>query len=112
MSNLFNEAKKSQVLALGHLGWSIRRIQRETGVDRSTITAHLKAAAVPVRPVGHRNPQGNLVKVTEPFPGPRTGGGFRDDVCVLDVWEADDGDNAATEQGEFGDGDADADFQL
>jgi transposase len=56
VSNLLNEAKKSQVLALGHLGWSIRRIQRETGVDRGTITAHLKAAAVPVRPVGHRNP--------------------------------------------------------
>jgi hypothetical protein len=31
-----NEAKKQQVLALGRLGWPLRRIEQETGVRRET----------------------------------------------------------------------------
>ena len=30
MANVLNEEKKQQVLALGRLGWSLRRIQQET----------------------------------------------------------------------------------
>jgi hypothetical protein len=36
MSNVLNEAKKQQVLALGRLGWPLRRIEQETGVRRET----------------------------------------------------------------------------
>jgi hypothetical protein len=31
-----NEEKKQQVIALGRLGWSLRRIQKNTGVRRET----------------------------------------------------------------------------
>jgi transposase len=47
-----NEEKKQQVIALGRLGWSMRRIQRTTGVRRETAAAYLKAAGVPLRPPG------------------------------------------------------------
>ncbi|PYX31480.1 MAG: hypothetical protein DMG77_06670 [Acidobacteria bacterium] len=32
MSNVLSEAKKQQVIALGRLGWPLRRIEQETGV--------------------------------------------------------------------------------
>lgn len=50
VSNVLNEQKRQQVLALGRLGWPLRRIQKETGVRRETATAYLKAAGVAVRP--------------------------------------------------------------
>jgi len=49
MSNVLTEEKKQQVIALGKLGWSLRRIERETGVRRETTSVYLKAAGVPVR---------------------------------------------------------------
>jgi len=36
MSNVLSEAKKQQVIALGRLGWPLRRIEQETGVRRET----------------------------------------------------------------------------
>ena len=47
-----NEEKKQQVIALGRLGWSLRRIQRTTGVRRETAAGYLKGAGVAVRPPG------------------------------------------------------------
>ena len=46
MANVLNEEKKQQVLALGRLGWSLRR----TRIRRETASAHLKAAGIAVRP--------------------------------------------------------------
>jgi transposase len=43
-----SEEKKQQVIALGKLGWSLRRIQQATGVRRETASAYLKAAGVEV----------------------------------------------------------------
>ena len=43
-----------QVLALGRLGWSLRRIESETGVRRETASAYLKAAGIEVRRPGWR----------------------------------------------------------
>jgi hypothetical protein len=40
--------KKQQVIALGKLGWSLRRIEEITGVCRETASAYLKAAGVVV----------------------------------------------------------------
>jgi len=34
MSNVLDNEKKPQVLALGRLGWPLRRIEQETGVRR------------------------------------------------------------------------------
>ena len=47
-----NEEKKQQVIALGRLGWSLRRIQRTTGVRRETAAGYLKAAGIALRPPG------------------------------------------------------------
>src|SRR4029077_11971292 len=52
MSNVLSEEKKLEVLALGRLGWSLRRIEQATGVRRETAGAYLKAAGIYVRPRG------------------------------------------------------------
>ena len=60
MANVLNEEKKQQVLALGRLGWSLRRIQQATHVRRETAGAYLKAAGIAVRPPsgwGRREPK-------------------------------------------------------
>ena len=49
MSNVLVETKQQQVIALGRLGWSLRRIEGETGVRRETVSGYLKAAGVAVR---------------------------------------------------------------
>jgi hypothetical protein len=50
LANVLNEEKKQQVLALGQLGWSLRRIQQATRIRRETASAYLKAAGIAVRP--------------------------------------------------------------
>jgi transposase len=52
VSNVLNEKKKQEVLALGRLGWSLRRIEKETGIRRETIAGYLKTANIAVRPPG------------------------------------------------------------
>ena len=49
MSNVLKEEQKQQVIALGRLGWSLRRIQKETGIRRETISTYLKDARVELR---------------------------------------------------------------
>jgi hypothetical protein len=49
MSNALDEAKQQQVIALGRLGWSLRRIEGATDVRRETVSGYLKAAGVAVR---------------------------------------------------------------
>src|SRR6201999_3406731 len=59
MSNVLSEEKRQQVIALGRLGWPLRRIEKETGVRRETAGSYLKAAGVPIRPArawGRRPP--------------------------------------------------------
>ena len=50
--NVLSEEKKQQVIALGRLGWSLRRIQQATRIRRETAAGYLKAAGIPVRPPG------------------------------------------------------------
>ena len=52
VSNVLTEEKKQQVLTLGRLGWSLRRIERQTGIRRETAAAYLKAAGIALRPPG------------------------------------------------------------
>ena len=52
MSNVLIEEKKQQVIALGRLGWSLRRIQRATQIRRETAAGYLNAAGIPVRAPG------------------------------------------------------------
>ena len=48
MSNVLSDEKKQQVIALGKLGWSLRRIEQATGVRRETASAYLRTAGVEV----------------------------------------------------------------
>jgi hypothetical protein len=57
-----SEEKKQQVIALGRLGWSLRRIQRATGVRRETAATYLKAAGVGFRPPGRWGRQARSAK--------------------------------------------------
>jgi transposase len=57
MSNVLSEQAKQQVIALGRLGWSLRRIQQETGIRRETVSVYLKAAGIAVPPRGRRRQQ-------------------------------------------------------
>ncbi len=50
MTNILSDDKRKQVLALGQLGWTLRRIEQATGVRRETASAYLKAAGLAVRP--------------------------------------------------------------
>src|SRR6266508_411708 len=54
MSNVLDDQKRQQILALGRLGWSLRRIEDTTGVRRETASDYLKAADIAVRGRGGR----------------------------------------------------------
>jgi transposase len=47
-----SEEKKQQVIALGRLGWSLRRIQKATGIRRETAARYLREAGVELRRPG------------------------------------------------------------
>lgn len=52
MANVLSTEKREQVLALGRLRWSLRRIEEATGIRRETASRYLRAAGVGVRPAG------------------------------------------------------------
>ena len=52
VSNVLSEENKQQVIALGRLGWSLRRIQGATRIRRETAASYLKVAGIAVRPPG------------------------------------------------------------
>jgi len=54
MSNVLSDLIQQQVLGLGRLGWSLRRIEATTGVRGETASAYLKAAGIAVRRTGGR----------------------------------------------------------
>jgi transposase len=68
VSNVLSEEKRHQVIALGRLGWPLRRIEKETGVRRETAGAYLKAEGVAVRPPGGwgRRPPAKPANETSP----------------------------------------------
>ena len=52
MSNVLSDTRREQVLALGRLGWSLRRIEEETGVRRETASGYLTQAGIAIRTAG------------------------------------------------------------
>ena len=56
MANILGDDKRHQILALGRLGWPLRRIEQATGVRRETASAYLKAAGIVIRAARHRRP--------------------------------------------------------
>ena len=90
MSNVLSEHTRQQVLALGRLGWSLRRIEAATGVRRETASGYLKAAAIPVSGRGGRprdwppKPATTAGVSTDlPLPKPTTTAGVSTDLAGL-----------------------------
>jgi hypothetical protein len=52
MANVLKDEKKQQIIALGRLGWSLRKIQEAARVRRETISAYLRGAGVEIWPPG------------------------------------------------------------
>src|SRR5256886_12292469 len=52
MANVLKDEKKLQLIALGRLGWSLRKIQEATRVRRETISAYLRGAGLEIWPPG------------------------------------------------------------
>jgi hypothetical protein len=58
MANVLKDEKKQQIIALGRLGWSLRKIQEATRVRRETISAYLRGAGVEIWPSGRWKREG------------------------------------------------------
>jgi transposase len=70
VSNVLSEEKRQQVIALGRLGWPLRRIQEATGIRRETAGAYLKSAGIAVRPPGAWGRRAPANAANEASPGP------------------------------------------
>jgi hypothetical protein len=55
MSNALDNDTQQQILALGRLGWWLRRIEQALAVRRETISGYLKAAGIAVHGRGRRS---------------------------------------------------------
>jgi transposase len=72
MANVLGREKREQVLALGRLGWTLRRIEEATGVRRETASRYLRAAGIEVRGPGrwgHAPPKAAIEVSTDPGAG-------------------------------------------
>jgi hypothetical protein len=58
MSHVLSREKREQVIALGRLGWSLRRIEQATGVRRETAGDYLRVAGIALRRPGGWGRQG------------------------------------------------------
>jgi hypothetical protein len=52
MGNVLSREKREQVIALGRLGWPLRRIEQATGVRRETAGDYLRLSGIVVRSPG------------------------------------------------------------
>ena len=70
MGNVLEKAKQEQVIALGRLGWSLRRIEAATGVRRETAGSYLRSIGIALRTPGgwgHGSPAKPAIEVTTGF---------------------------------------------
>ncbi len=71
MANFLSETKVQIIEALARLGWSLRRIQGETGTRRETAGRYVRAAGLAVRPPGrwgHGPPEAAIEVSTDSGP--------------------------------------------
>jgi hypothetical protein len=52
MGNVLERTKQEHVIALGRLGWSLRKIEAATGVRRETAGGYLRSAGIAIRKPG------------------------------------------------------------
>jgi transposase len=85
MANVLSVEKREQVIALGRLGWSLRRIEDATGIRRETASTYLQAAGVAIRPPGgwRRGAKPATAVSTDPGPAkPATGAEVSTDAAA------------------------------
>lgn len=66
MANALKMALIEAILSLRRRGWSRRRIARELGIDRETVSRHLRAASEPSKPANA--PTGSVGSAADPKP--------------------------------------------
>jgi transposase len=69
MANVLKDEKKEQIIALGRLGWSLRKIQEATRVRRETISVYLRGAGVEIWPPGRWKREGKAKAAIEVITG-------------------------------------------
>ena len=70
MGNVLEKAKQEQVIALGRIGWSLRRIEAATGIRRETASGYLRSAGIALRTPGgwgREGPAKPAIEVTTGF---------------------------------------------
>jgi hypothetical protein len=87
MANVLSDDKYQQVLALGRLGWSLRKIEGATGVRRETASTYLKAVGV----AGRKPRQVGL------SPKPATAGGVSTDSVSAGISKPASGGEVSTD---------------
>ena len=69
MSHVLSREKREQIIALGRLGWSLRRIEQATGVRRETAGDYLRGAGIALRRPGgwgrHRPSKAAIDPITD-----------------------------------------------
>ena len=76
MGNVLSKHKREQVIALGRLGWPLRRIEQATGVRRETAGDYLRSSGIVVRSPGTWGPKSlskAATSVTTGFEGFKSG---------------------------------------
>ena len=66
MGNVLDDNTQQQIVALGRLGWSFRRIEQQTGVRRETASGYLRAAGIPVRGRGRPSERTARAAISSP----------------------------------------------
>src|SRR5260370_30370606 len=69
MANVLKDEKKQKIIALGRLGWSLRKMQEATGVRRETISAYMRGAGVEIWPTGRWKREGKAKPAIEVITG-------------------------------------------
>jgi hypothetical protein len=70
MGDVLEKSKLEQVISLGRLGWSLRRIEEATGVRRETAGGYLRLAGIALRRPGgwgYGSPSKPAIEVTTGF---------------------------------------------
>jgi transposase len=57
MGNVLDQQQQQQILGLGRVGWTVRKIATVTGVDRFTVRGYLRSAGISVRGRGRPGEQ-------------------------------------------------------
>ena len=97
MSNVLADDKHHQIVALGRLGWSLRRIERTTGVRRETISGYLKAVGIVVPGRGRRPASRAKPAISTAVVSTDSGG---EDPAISDTLSPDAGEAKAATQKE------------